>query len=125
MASYPSCKDKRSATNSIYLDICVEFIPMSRHGNASQINSCSIFTAWVIISRTVFAGKGFINFRYSRIANSVCNASSREINSLLKVRPGIKPRFFNQKIEQNAPEKNIPSTQANATSRAAKESSFE
>jgi hypothetical protein len=41
------------------------------------------------------------------------------------VRPGIKPRFFSQKIEQKAPEKKIPSTQAKATNRAAKEASLE
>ena len=32
-----------------------------------------------------------------------------------KVKPGIKPRFFNQKIEAKEPEKKIPSTAANAT----------
>ena len=32
----------------------------------------------------------------------------------------MRPRFFNQKIEQNEPEKNIPSTQAKATNRFAK-----
>jgi hypothetical protein len=34
------------------------------------------------------------------------------------VRPGIKPRFFNQKIEAKDPEKKIPSTAANATKRS-------
>ena len=50
--------------------------------------------------------------------------SSLDISSLEKVRPGIRPRFFNQKIEQNDPEKKIPSTQANATSLVAKLSSL-
>jgi hypothetical protein len=38
------------------------------------------------------------------------------MSSLLKVSPGIKPRFFNQNIAQKLPEKNIPSTAANAIS---------
>src|ERR1700742_806722 len=48
--------------------------------------------------------------------------SSREINSFEKVKPGIRPLFLSQKIEQNEPEKNTPSTIANATSLSAKES---
>ena len=35
-------------------------------------------------------------------------------NSFENVSPGIKPLFFNQNMEQNAPEKKIPSTAANA-----------
>jgi hypothetical protein len=41
--------------------------------------------------------------------------SSLDISSLLKVRPGINPRFFNQKIAAKLPEKKIPSTAAKAT----------
>jgi hypothetical protein len=33
-----------------------------------------------------------------------------------KLSPGIKPRFFSQKMEQNEPEKKIPSTAAKAIS---------
>ncbi|CAJ0967808.1 unnamed protein product [Ranitomeya imitator] len=44
--------------------------------------------------------------------------SSRLISSLEKVRPGISPRFFSQKIAANDPEKNMPSTAANATIRS-------
>ena len=51
---------------------------------------------------------------WSKQANIQWRPSSREINSLEKVRPGIKPLFFNQKIEQKEPEKKIPSTAANA-----------
>ena len=47
--------------------------------------------------------------------------SSREINSFEKLKPGIRPRFFNQKMEQKLPLKKIPSTAANATMRSAKE----
>jgi len=47
--------------------------------------------------------------------------SSRLISSFEKVKPGIKPRFFIQKIEQKAPLKKIPSTAANAMSRSANE----
>ena len=42
------------------------------------------------------------------------------MNSFEVQRPGIKPRFFNQKIEQNDPEKKIPSTAAKAIRRSAK-----
>ena len=55
-------------------------------------------------------------------ANSQCKPSSLEINSLEKANPGIKPLFFNQKIEQNDPEKKIPSTAANAINLSANES---
>ena len=41
------------------------------------------------------------------------------MSSLLKARPGIKPRFLSQKIEANDPEKKIPSTDANAMTRSA------
>jgi len=44
--------------------------------------------------------------------------SSREISSLLKVRPGITPRFFSQKIAAKLPLKKIPSTAANAITRS-------
>ena len=37
-----------------------------------------------------------------------------------KDKPGINPLFFNQKIEQNDPEKKIPSTAAKAIKRSAK-----
>jgi len=40
---------------------------------------------------------------------------------LLKVSPGIRPRFLSQKTAQKLPEKKIPSMAANATSRSAKE----
>ncbi|TDL13835.1 hypothetical protein BD410DRAFT_698737, partial [Rickenella mellea] len=53
-----------------------------------------------------------------RQVKSVCIPSSRLINSLLKVKPGIRPRFFSQKIEANEPEKKMPSTAANATMRS-------
>jgi len=50
-----------------------------------------------------------------RQAKSVCKPSSLEISSLLKVRPGIRPRFFSQKIAAKLPEKKMPSTLAKAT----------
>jgi hypothetical protein len=37
------------------------------------------------------------------------------MSSFENVKPGIKPRFFNQNIDAKAPEKNIPSTAAKAT----------
>src|SRR5271156_4084602 len=56
----------------------------------------------------------------SRQAKSVCMPSSREISSLEKVRPGMRPRFLSQKMEAKEPEKKIPSTAAKATRRWAK-----
>jgi hypothetical protein len=43
------------------------------------------------------------------------------MSSLLKVNPGISPRFLSQNIAQKLPEKKIPSTAANATSLSAKQ----
>lgn len=48
---------------------------------------------------------------------TVCVPSSRLINSLENVKPGMRPRFFNQKTAAKEPEKKMPSTQANATKR--------
>ena len=45
------------------------------------------------------------------------------MSSFEKVRPGISPRFLSQKMEQNDPEKKMPSTAAKATRRSAKEAS--
>jgi hypothetical protein len=42
------------------------------------------------------------------------------MSSLEKVNPGIKPRFFSQKIAQKLPEKKMPSMHAKATKRSAK-----
>lgn len=39
---------------------------------------------------------------------------------MLKVSPGINPLFFNQNTAAKLPEKNIPSTAANATNRSPK-----
>jgi hypothetical protein len=39
---------------------------------------------------------------------------------LLKVRPGMRPRFLSQKMAQKLPLKWMPSTHANASSRCAK-----
>lgn len=72
------------------------------------------------ISRTR-SGVGFcmvyLNMRH---AKSQCISSSREINSLENVNPGIKLRFFNQKIAAKLPLKNIPSTAENAITRSPK-----
>jgi hypothetical protein len=53
-------------------------------------------------------------------AKSVCSPSSLLMSSLLKVRPGMRPRFLSQKIAQKLPLKWMPSTHANASSRCAK-----
>jgi len=61
----------------------------------------------------------FCNFEKSKTAKSVCIPSSLEINSLENDKPGIRPLFFNQNIEQKDPEKKIPSTAAKATNLSA------
>ena len=57
---------------------------------------------------------------YNMHAKSQCMPSSRLMSSLEKLRPGIKPRFLSQKMEQKLPEKKMPSTAAKATMRSAK-----
>src|SRR5210317_1788675 len=66
----------------------------------------------------------FLNNLKSSTANSWWRPSSREISSFEKQRPGMSPLFLSQKIAQNEPEKNIPSTHANANRRSAKERDF-
>jgi len=44
--------------------------------------------------------------------------SSLLISSLEKVRPGMSPLFFSQKMAAKDPEKKMPSTAANATTRS-------
>src|SRR6056300_419308 len=66
----------------------------------------------------------FLNNLNNSTANSWWRPSSREMSSLEKQRPGMRPRFFNQKIAQKLPLKNIPSTHANANRRSAKERDF-
>jgi len=109
-----SCR-RRSATNSMYWRMRTQFIPIMLTGSASVRNSCSILTAFEIISviRSL-VGRVFkcLNMMH---AKSQWSPSSLEINSLEKVRPGISPRFFIQKIAANEPEKKIPSTAAKAT----------
>src|ERR1700746_1818057 len=105
----------------MYWHIISEFMPISLTGSASDTNSFSMLTALVITSVTRSTGNLFTNWLYNKQAKSQCKPSSREINSLLKLRPGINPRFFNQKIEQKEPEKKMPSTAANAIRRSAKE----
>jgi hypothetical protein len=43
------------------------------------------------------------------------------MSSLLKVRPGMRPRFLTQKMAQKDPEKKIPSIAAKAIKRSAKQ----
>ena len=120
--SQPSSISNRSATNSMYWHIKSEFIPINRTGNASVTNSFSIATASMIIKRTISFGSWlFTCLVYKWQAKSQCNPSSLEINSFEKVSPGINPLFLSQKMEQNDPEKKIPSTAAKAINRSWKE----
>ncbi|VVD02492.1 unnamed protein product [Leptidea sinapis] len=73
-----------------------QFMPRRRTGRASVRNSCSMTTA----SSTIWSTRARLGF---------CTSS------LLNVSPGMRPRFFSQNIEAKLPEKNIPSTAANAT----------
>ena len=87
---------------------------MRATGRASVRNSHSMETASLTISR-IRSLLGFLcRCLNSRQAKSVCSPSSLEMSSLLNVSPGIRPRFFNQKIAAKLPEKKIPSTEAKA-----------
>ena len=85
------------------------------------MNSRSISTASRTMFETVSSDGLRSRYENNRHAKSQCTASSRLMSSLEKVRPGIRPRFFNQNIAANDPEKKIPSTTAKATSLVAKE----
>ncbi len=83
-------------------------------------NSISILTALLTITMMRDCGSLLISFEYKRHTKSQCNPSSQLISSLLKQSPGIRPRFFNQKMAQKEPEKNMPSPAANVIMRLAK-----
>src|SRR5574337_422869 len=118
----PSATSRRSATNSMYWHISSAFIPISFTGNESVTNSFSMVTALVIISVTCASGNLFFKcWLYNRQAKSQCKPSSREMSSFENDKPGISPRFFSQKMEQNEPEKKMPSTAAKAIRRSAKD----
>eukprot|EP01136_Pigoraptor_vietnamica_P000683 Opistho-1_new@26302 len=104
----------------MYWLINLAFIPTNATGKASVIKSFSISTASLMIACTASCESLFSSMLYNKQANSQCAPSSLEINSLLNVNPGIKPRFLSQKIEQKLPLKKIPSTAAKATNRSAK-----
>ena len=118
--SNPSCTTRRSAMNSMYCSIRSAFMPMSLHGRASVMNVFSISTASFIMSYTLFLLHFRLSLLWRSTANSVWRASSLDISSFENVSPGMSPRFLSQNMLQNEPEKNIPSTHANATSRVAK-----
>ena len=94
---------------------------MSSTGKDSDTNCFSISTAFVTISRIVSFEILLFRCLYRRQAKSVCIPSSLLISSFEKVSPGIRPRFFIQKIAQKLPEKKMPSTHAKATSLSGKE----
>lgn len=50
----------------------------------------------------------FSKREYNKQAKSQCRPSSREMSSLEKVRPGMRPRFLSQKMAQKEPEKKMP-----------------
>ncbi len=72
----------------------MEFIPISSTGRTSTTNSILIATALLMISTIRDSGSRSTSFEYRRHAKSQWSPSSRLISSLLKHRPGIKPRFF-------------------------------
>mmetsp|Transcript_33028 Transcript_33028/g.98277 ORF Transcript_33028/g.98277 Transcript_33028/m.98277 type:complete len:213 (+) Transcript_33028:448-1086(+) len=117
-APTPSSPRRRSATNSMYCVISRAFMPMSETGSASVTKTRSISTASRMMSSTRSRGGGRSSLEKSRQAKSQCSPSSREMSSFEKVRPGISPRFLSQNSAQNEPEKKMPSTAANATSRS-------
>ena len=84
--------------------------------NDRSISKASV-NIWVILS---FGTLFIIWFSCKCTAKSQCKPSSLEISSLENVKPGNKPRFLSQNIEQKLPEKKMPSTAANAIKRSAK-----
>ena len=93
---------------------------MREHGNDSIMKFFSISTASANIAWVSFWLNLSSNLLYNRHAKSVCSPSSRDMNSLLRVRPGNRFWLLNQKIQQKAPLKKTPSTIANAIRRVAK-----
>ena len=75
----------------------VEFIPISSTGRASTTKSILIATALLMISTIRDSGSRLTSFEYRRHAKSQWSPSSWLISSLLKRKPGIKPRFFQPK----------------------------
>ena len=102
------------------LHIMAEFIPISSMGKTSTTNFISILTALLMISTICNSSSWLTSFEYSRHAKSQCSPLSWLISSLLKLSPGIRPRFLRQKMAQKDPEKKLPSTAANAIVRSAK-----
>jgi hypothetical protein len=70
----------------------------------------SINTVWLAVTIQTYS------YLYKRHAKSQWSPSSLDISSFEKVKPGIRPLFFSQKMAQKLPEKKIPSTHAKATS---------
>lgn len=69
----------------VQLKVCVN------HTVAVGLTSCSILTALQMMA-LIFSGEGlYFSFVYSKQAKSQCSPSSRLINSLEKVKPGIRP----------------------------------
>ena len=98
-------------------------IPMRAHGSASVMNSFSALTASRMSLIAFVFGSRCLHLEYRRQAKSVWSPSSRAMNSLDAVSPGMMPRCLSQNIEQNAPLKKTPSMTANAMSRVGKSAS--
>ena len=76
-----------SATYLMYWAIRSQFMPINAHGKASVRNSISISTASQTIFKTCSVVNLFFKWEYIKQAKSVWRPSSREINSLLNVKP--------------------------------------
>ena len=108
--------------NLMQLHIIVEIIPISSTRRATTRNSISILTVLLILMISMIrdSGSRLTSFEYSRHAKSQCSPSSRQISSLLKLSPGIRPHFLSQKMAKKDPEKKLPLTAVNAIVRLAK-----
>ena len=103
----------------MYCSMSLALIPNNGQGKLSVKNPCSILTASMMIFwMTCLLGR-LRRWLKRRQAKSVWRPSSREMSSLEKVKPGMRPRFLSQKMDANDPEKKIPSTAAKATRRSA------
>ena len=71
----------------VQFKVCVNLT----HSVTTGLTSCSILTALQMMA-LILSGEGlYFNFVYSKQAKSQCSPSSRLINSLEKVKPGIRP----------------------------------
>ena len=86
-------QEESVSTEFDVVHIMAEFIPISLTGRVSTTNSILIATALLMILIIRDSRSQLISFKYKRHAKSQWSPLSWLISSLLKHRPGIRPRF--------------------------------